>query len=73
MGFHDPDIEYQDKQITCKDCGTVFLFEAGEQKYYQSRDFVEPTRCKPCREKKKIARAKQAQEGKYDKRTTDNG
>jgi CxxC-x17-CxxC domain-containing protein len=48
---------YQDKMLTCKDCGQSFTFTAGEQEFYASRGFEnEPTRCKTCRESKKGGR-----------------
>ncbi|MFI3142119.1 MAG: zinc-ribbon domain containing protein [Clostridia bacterium] len=41
---------YQDKTITCKECGTDFIFSAGEQEFYAERGFQnEPQRCKECR------------------------
>ncbi len=48
--------EFQDKTITCVDCGEEFVFTAGEQAFYQEKGFTnEPKRCKACREKKKAA------------------
>ena len=47
---------YQDKTLTCKDCGKEFIFTAGEQEFYDSRGFVnEPQRCKECRVTRKNA------------------
>ena len=38
---------YQDKTLTCKDCGQEFVFTAGEQEFYAEKGFQnEPTRCK---------------------------
>jgi hypothetical protein len=43
-----------DKTLVCKDCGADFVFTAGEQEFYAEKGFDnEPTRCKPCRDKKK--------------------
>jgi len=42
-----------DKEITCKDCGMVFIFTEGEQEFYQERQFSEPKRCRDCAYKKK--------------------
>lgn len=48
---------YQDKTITCRDCGAEFVFTAGEQEFYASRGFEnEPTRCPSCRSARKAAR-----------------
>ncbi len=45
---------YQDKTITCIDCGADFTFTSDEQEFYASHQLGhEPKRCKPCREKRK--------------------
>src|SRR4029450_13022487 len=47
-------MEIQDKNLTCTDCGTSFVFTAGEQRFYQEKGFGhEPRRCRDCRSKKK--------------------
>ena len=47
-------MEFQDKNLTCSDCGSQFVFTAGEQKFYQEKGFGhEPKRCKECRSKRK--------------------
>ena len=45
-----------DRTLTCRDCGQPFTFTAGEQAFYQERGFSEPTRCKACRDKRKVER-----------------
>ena len=45
-----------DRTLTCRDCGQEFVFTAGEQAFYQERGFSEPTRCKACRDKRKMER-----------------
>ena len=41
---------YQDQHLTCRDCGSSFVFTAGEQEFYQSRGLQnEPRRCPECR------------------------
>lgn len=47
---------YEDKELICKDCGEFFTFSGGEQRYYAERQFSEPKRCKPCRQKRKAAK-----------------
>lgn len=37
----------------CKECGTVFGLDKGEVRYYEQNKLHLPTRCKPCREKRK--------------------
>ena len=47
---------FEDKTLTCKDCGNDFVFTAGEQEFYAEKGFVnEPQRCKECRDKRKAA------------------
>ncbi len=48
---------YQDKQLTCADCGTSFTFTSGEQEHHAKLGFTnEPKRCPPCRAAKKASR-----------------
>jgi CxxC-x17-CxxC domain-containing protein len=45
---------FQDKTLTCKDCGTDFLFSASEQEFYAEKGFQnEPQRCSSCRKARK--------------------
>ena len=45
---------FQDKTLTCRDCGREFTFSAGEQEFYQSRGLTnEPGRCPDCRRARK--------------------
>jgi CxxC-x17-CxxC domain-containing protein len=45
---------YQDKTLSCKDCGAEFLFTQREQEFYAERGFQnEPSRCKTCRDARK--------------------
>ena len=47
---------YEDKTLKCKDCGSEFVFTAGEQEFYAERGFQnEPQRCKACRDARKNA------------------
>jgi len=43
-------MEYQDKVLKCVDCGTEFIFTAGEQSFFADKGFRhEPKRCKSCK------------------------
>ena len=43
-----------DKTLTCKDCGSEFVFTEGEQAFYKEKGFEnEPQRCPRCRKAKK--------------------
>lgn len=44
----------EDKTIACVDCGSDFVFTAGEQEFYKEKGFEnEPKRCPDCRRAKK--------------------
>src|SRR5688572_4439370 len=47
---------YNDKTLTCADCGQEFTFTASEQDFYAQRGFTEPRRCASCRASRKAAR-----------------
>ncbi|MGC8634706.1 MAG: CxxC-x17-CxxC domain-containing protein [Candidatus Limnocylindrales bacterium] len=47
---------YQDKVLTCADCGQQFVFSASEQQFYADRQFSEPRRCPSCRASRKASR-----------------
>ena len=50
-------LSYQDKTITCADCGTPFVFSANDQAFYAERGFAhEPKRCFNCRQSRKATR-----------------
>ena len=47
-------MSYADKTLTCRDCGTQFVFTTGEQEFYAQKGFTnEPTRCPNCRQARK--------------------
>ena len=46
-------MEFQDKVLKCIDCGTDFIFTAGEQLFFHDKQFKnEPKRCKACKAKR---------------------
>lgn len=46
-----------DKTLTCKDCGSTFVFTEGEQDFYAEKGFAnEPQRCAECRKARKAER-----------------
>jgi CxxC-x17-CxxC domain-containing protein len=45
-----------DMTLTCRDCGQAFTFTSGEQDFYASRGFSEPTRCSDCRQARRAER-----------------
>ena len=56
---------FQDKKLTCQECGMEFVWDASEQAYFAKKGFKEiPKRCRACREKRKIEREKEKEKEK---------
>ncbi len=56
-----------DQTLTCRDCGQAFTFTAGEQEFFSSRGFSEPSRCTECRAARKAQRGGESSYGgSYD-------
>lgn len=47
-------VHYEDRQLVCWTCGKKFLFSARSQKYFASKKWERPKRCKCCREARNI-------------------
>lgn len=48
----------QDRTLTCRDCGSEFIFTVGEQEFYAQKGFEhEPARCPNCRQARKRDRS----------------
>jgi CxxC-x17-CxxC domain-containing protein len=46
-------MEFQDRTLACVDCGSEFVWTAGEQQFFADKNFRnEPKRCKNCKEKR---------------------
>src|SRR2546423_15270039 len=59
-------MSYQDKRLTCVDCGTEFAFTANEQAFYAEKGFTnEPKRCPTCRQNRKASRGASGQGDSY--------
>jgi CxxC-x17-CxxC domain-containing protein len=51
-------MEFQDRQLTCVECGGEFLWTAGEQLFYADKHFThEPKRCRACKAQRVGGRA----------------
>ena len=51
-------MDLQDKYLTCRDCGSTFIFSAGEQGFYIEKGLMnEPQRCATCRANRKRERS----------------
>ncbi len=48
---------FQDRTLTCRDCGGAFVFSSGEQAFFASKGLTnDPQRCPACRVAAKLAR-----------------
>lgn len=46
--------QFEDKTLTCRDCGKDFVWTADEQAFYESKGFKNaPVRCPECRQLKR--------------------
>jgi CxxC-x17-CxxC domain-containing protein len=51
---------FQDRTLTCRDCGNEFVFSASEQEFFAEREFTnDPSRCPECRAARKQNRSRQ--------------
>lgn len=47
---------FQDQNLTCRDCGNSFVWTGSEQKFYAEKGFANaPVRCPACRAAKKAS------------------
>lgn len=44
---------FEDKHIRCVECGCEFIYSVSDQIFYEKMKFIEPKRCKQCRETRK--------------------
>ena len=50
-------MSYEDKTLTCVECGASFTFSAGEQEFFAAKGLTnEPKRCPNCRQSRKQQR-----------------
>ena len=44
-------MSYEDRTLTCQECGQPFTFTADDQSYHAEKGYTnEPKRCAPCRQ-----------------------
>ena len=47
---------YEDKTLTCRECGAEFVFTASEQEFYAQKGFQnQPSRCPGCRAQRRAS------------------
>jgi hypothetical protein len=51
---HIDKLSLKNKEIPCVDCGSLFVFNQGEQRYFLSKGLSEPKRCPRCRLRRKL-------------------
>ncbi len=50
-------MNYEDKTLTCQDCGQPFTFSADDQSFHAMKGFTnEPKRCDSCRQARRSER-----------------
>jgi CxxC-x17-CxxC domain-containing protein len=50
-------MSYQDRNLTCQDCGQSFVFSADDQAYHAEKGYTnEPKRCPSCRQARRTDR-----------------
>jgi hypothetical protein len=42
-----------DEWLTCRDCGTDFIFGGKDRDFFARHGWMTPTRCRPCRERRR--------------------
>ena len=48
---------FQDRELTCRECGSAFIFTTGEQEFYASKGLQhDPVRCPSCRQTRRTTR-----------------
>lgn len=51
-------MSFEDKTLTCQDCGQDFTFSAEDQEYFEQKGYVNlPKRCPTCREARRAERS----------------
>ncbi len=44
---------YDDRNLTCVECNSEFVFSADDQQYHAEREYQDPKRCPSCRQAKR--------------------
>jgi CxxC-x17-CxxC domain-containing protein len=43
-------VTYEDRMLTCAECGSEFTFSADDQQFHTERGYQDPKRCPSCRQ-----------------------
>ncbi len=50
-------MSFVDREVRCLDCGAMFVFSAGEQRFFEEKGFTNvPKRCRQCKSKRSPGR-----------------
>ncbi len=44
---------YEDRNLTCVECNSEFVFSADDQQFHAEREYQDPKRCPSCRQAKR--------------------
>ncbi len=44
---------YEDRNLTCVECDSEFVFSADDQQFHAEREYQDPKRCPSCRQAKR--------------------
>ena len=44
---------YDDRNLTCVECNSEFVFSADDQQFHAEREYQDPKRCPSCRQAKR--------------------
>ncbi len=44
---------YEDRNLTCAECNSEFVFSADDQQYHADHEYQDPKRCPSCRQAKR--------------------
>ena len=57
---------FSDRELTCRDCGSSFVFTTGEQEFYATKGLQhDPVRCPSCRQNRKLLRPEDREESPH--------
>jgi CxxC-x17-CxxC domain-containing protein len=43
-------VAYEDRNLTCAECNSEFVFSADDQQYHADHEYQDPKRCPSCRD-----------------------
>ena len=56
-------LAFSDRELTCRDCSSAFIFTAGEQEFYATKGLQhDPVRCPSCRANRRTMRPEEREE-----------